>query len=310
MGKLVNAGLQDAIGNDPSVPEGAAGSNSQPTEAPPDYYTAIATDSGHLSTPSNNATSVPVAYRPFPPVIHARYQWKLSKTFHLYSEKPDDRVFAVSTHAGYTGRYPRAVLHNGPNDKDPILAVAREETPATSIDRYSLNSVIELPPVDSSTNSGELVKEIMQTHTVGQNGVGYWFPIEVNHGGKMRNENFEWRKTKKGSDDDLQGGGFKLLRLSSQEVEANSGSSGATSSTHRATAEDGHEVVAVFKWNNTLTNMMHPFEVHFVGDALSGSLGERWSLMVVITALRLWWLHAGFRANRKTAELGEQYNRH
>ncbi len=51
--------------------------------------------------------------------------------------------------------------------------------------------------------------------------------------------------------------------------------------------------------------MMHPFELRFVGAALSGSLGERWAFTAVITGLRLWWLHAGGRANRKTAAVGE-----
>ncbi|KAL7629520.1 hypothetical protein AAE478_001041 [Parahypoxylon ruwenzoriense] len=300
MGNIADGALKDATDKGPIAPpytEEASGSNSQPTDAPPDYHVVVATGAGRPSSP----------YRPFPPVMHARYQWKLTGTFHLCDEKPDDRLFAVSTHTGFSGELPRVMLHHGPSDKHPVLAAACEERPVGKIDKYSPNSVIQLPALVPNTDSEELVTEIMQAHTVGETGVGYEFSVEVGHGDKMTREKFEWRKTKKGSDGEFKEGGFKLLRLSSRHAQgSNSSNSGdATCSSNEAATEDGYEVVALFKWNKTLMNLVHPFELRFVGSALSGSLGERWGLMAVVTALRLWWLNAGFRANRKTAAVGE-----
>ncbi|KAI1777239.1 hypothetical protein F4818DRAFT_341597 [Hypoxylon cercidicola] len=294
MGNPANDSLTGAT-NDlhtaPPYTEETPGGSSQPSEAPPDYHAAVAASPGRVSTP----------YRLFPPVMHARYQWKLTGTFHLCGASPDERLYAAAAHTGYGGNLPRIVLHNGPSDKDPFLAAACEERRAGRVDTYSINSIIQLPP---AAGSDELATEVMRARTVGESGVGYAFAVEVSHDGKLVREDFEWRKAKKGSDEELKAGGFKLLRLSSR-LKQESGRSGTASSSCDATTEDGYEVVALFKWNKTLTNMMHPFELRFVGAALSGSLGDRWALMAVITGLRIWWLHAGGRANRKTAAVGE-----
>ncbi|KAI1769299.1 hypothetical protein GGR53DRAFT_153475 [Hypoxylon sp. FL1150] len=284
-------------------PENDAPSDPQPGEAPPDYHAAVATGPGTGAGAGAGRLTTP--YRPFPPVMHARYQWKITQTFHLCSESPDERLYAVAAHSGLGGGgLPRVVLHNGPSDKCPILAAACEGRPAGRVDAFALSSILQLPPLTPAAagSSEELVGEVMRARTVGESGVGYAFSIEVNHDGKLVREEFEWRKSKKGCDEELgKEGGFKLLRLSSRQ---NQGSSKASSSRGTA-ADDGCEVVALFKWNKTLTNMMHPFELRFAGAALSGSLGDRWAAMAVITGLRLWWLHAGGRANRKTAAVGE-----
>ncbi|XXG95767.1 hypothetical protein Hte_002038 [Hypoxylon texense] len=308
MGNPADDSLKDTT-NDlhaaPRYTEEALGSSSRPSEAPPDYHAAVASSApGPGPGPGPSRLSTP--YRPFPPVMHARYQWRLTGTFHLCGEDdPDERLYAVATHSGLKGDFPRVVLHNGPSDKDPFLAAACEERRVGLVDRYALGSTIQLRPLAGGDPDGELVKEVMRARTVGESGMGYAFSIEVDHGGKLVREDFEWRKSKKGSNELLKDGGFKLLRLSSRRYQESSRSSTASSSSHDATTEDGYEVVAIFKWNKTLTNMMHPFELRFVGPALSGSLGERWAVMAVITGLRLWWLHVGGRANRKTAAIGE-----
>ncbi|KAI5866532.1 hypothetical protein GGS23DRAFT_275794 [Durotheca rogersii] len=269
----------------------ASGTSLPPAEAPPDYDVAVATGPSRL-------------YRPFPPEMQARYQWKITATFHLCGgERPDDRLFAVSTHAGWDGEVPRIVLHNGPSDKDPVLAFSCEERTVTRLDVYSPNSIVKLPPVVPSADPKQLATEIMRAHTIGETGVGYEFSIEVSHSAKLVREKFEWRKVKKGADGELKEGGFKLLRLSSRRDPESVAAS--PSQEPAAATEDGYDVVAVFKWNKTLTNLMRPFDLRFVGDALSGSLGERWALVTVLTALRLWFLHAGARANRKTVAAGE-----
>lgn len=177
--------LSDPHGAPPYTETVPGGGSSHPGEAPPDYHAAVAS---RVATP----------YRPFPAVLHARYQWKITQTFHLCSEHPDEKLYAVAAHSGFSGNLPRVVLHNGPSDKDPFLAAACEERSAGFVDTYSLNSIIQLPPAPVA-GSEELVTEVMHARTVGQDGVGFVFSIEVNHDGNLVREEFEWRKSKKGS---------------------------------------------------------------------------------------------------------------
>lgn len=75
-------------------------------------------------------------------------------------------------------------------------------------------------------------------------------------------------------------GGFKLVRLLSPR-----------SSTKLADDSDddaGSEALALLAWRQLLPKFKHVFTLQLLGRGQSGELGERWSLMVVITALCLW----------------------
>jgi hypothetical protein len=52
--------------------------------------------------------------------------------------------------------------------------------------------------------------------------------------------------------------------------------------------------------------MTHAFSLKLTGSALLGALGERWALMVVITALRLWALKGNGRTNKTVLAMGEK----
>jgi hypothetical protein len=59
---------------------------------------------------------------------------------------------------------------------------------------------------------------------------------------------------------------------------------------------DGGEVLALLAWRRLFPKFKHAFTLELLGRGKTGELGERWGLMVVITALRVWAL----RLNGKT----------
>lgn len=53
---------------------------------------------------------------------------------------------------------------------------------------------------------------------------------------------------------------------------------------------DGREVVAVWALNTMSMTMTKALKFEYMGSAARGELGERWEIMAVVTALRLWYL--------------------
>jgi hypothetical protein len=99
------------------------------------------------------------------------------------------------------------------------------------------------------------------------------FSIEVEASG--RRERFEWRHSHGAEVDSLggRGQGWKLVRL-----EASSAGGARTS--------DGREVVAA--WANASMSLTKTLNFQFFNSGANGMLGERWAVMAVITALRIW----------------------
>ncbi|KAI1380901.1 hypothetical protein F4677DRAFT_405059 [Hypoxylon crocopeplum] len=268
--------------------------------APPPYTEVAQEPHRADSTPDHNShipmTTEVSPYRPFPSVLHAHYQWKITMVFHL-GEPANKRLFAVSTHTELNGKgpgKPGIVLHNGPTDKYPMLAAAGREPNA---DFLSLNSIIILPSLSGGT-TGKNCTEIMRAGTSSDQAV-FRFSIEVGQSKDLRRENFEWRKCKgdevKSLVDPPWSCGFKLVRLPYHPGD-NANSEDGTSSN---VTDQNQEVIAIFAWNPNWS-MMHPFKIEFRGSGQTGAMGERFSLMVVITGLRLWYLKHQGKASRNT----------
>ncbi|KAI1081162.1 hypothetical protein F5B20DRAFT_537015 [Whalleya microplaca] len=240
-------------------------------------------------------------YHSFPSLINAYYQWKITREFHL-GEDRNQRLYCVSTHAGLTSRgpgKPGVILHNGPTGKHPMLAAAGEE-PNWNI--YSLNSIITLPPLPGS--SSKMSTEIMRASTK-QNTIRFQFSIEVGQGLHLRREDFEWRKSNGDEDKELVEPpwtcGFKLMRSSQHDGEGNCRTASGTS---EAIANGSEEVLAVFAWSSRWSLTM-PFKIQFRKGGLVDVMGERFTLMVIITALRLWGLKHQGRTSSSTVTSGE-----
>ncbi|KFY16825.1 hypothetical protein V492_01065 [Pseudogymnoascus sp. VKM F-4246] len=285
---------------------------------PPAYNesTSIAPSQQSQALPSyENQASTSSPYRQFPPVINAYCQWNSIKTFNLCGATKEDRLCIVEMHTGYSGAAPLGfkpglLLHNGMSTKDPILAVAGNESQfAARVYAFNANSIIMLPPLDLRASHQAMTTEFMRPSATGDNGVTFAFSIEV--GEKLRRERFEWRKVKKGDGDEAIPTGFKLVRLSSSSKKSDpstGGSSGSSSNGDRSSSPTGNdgEVVALLTLTSSWAKIKHPFTLELTGIALSGALGDRWTLMVVITALRLWALNGNGRTAKTTIAMGEK----
>ncbi|KAI4592308.1 hypothetical protein KJ359_011367 [Pestalotiopsis sp. 9143b] len=260
---------------------------------PPAYSEAVPpSSSSHQDqeAPQEKASSDLKSIRPtahipqqFPPSFNAYYQWKFTKTFHL-GEHKDRPLYAVRTHTGWSSA-PGVVLHNGPSDKDPVLAAAGNES------TWSKHTVVVLPPLPGS--GAESSTEFMRTN-LGWKTQTYPFTIEVGDTsggagrGAWRRENFEWRQSHGGEVRQLGKcfRGWKLVRLGADA----DGPGGQRDERAAGASSDGKEVVAVWAFYSGWS-MTKSFKFQFLGSGLTGELGERWSVMAVITALRMWYLH-------------------
>ncbi|KAI0386658.1 hypothetical protein F5Y04DRAFT_242075 [Hypomontagnella monticulosa] len=281
-----------------STPRETSGSEVAP---PPPYTEVVQNAQGEGSAPPNYNSHAPVAiaispYQPFPQVLDAHYQWKSASVFHL-GDDANKRLFAVSVHTGWGGKgpgRPGMILHNGPTDKDLMLAAAGEEGEKAST--YSPNSIITLPALSGGA-PGQYCTEVMRA-SKNMDTVVFRFSIEVGQK-ELHREDFEWRKSKGDEVKDFVESpwkcGFKLVRLSTHQ-------NGGSSSQKAAGTEQ--EVVAVFAWSSTWS-VMTPFKVQFRGSGRDGALGERFTLMAVITSLRLWWLKQQGRTSENTIAAGE-----
>ncbi|AEO60615.1 hypothetical protein MYCTH_2309975 [Thermothelomyces thermophilus ATCC 42464] len=241
-------------------------------------------------------------HRPFPQVLSA-YSSSL-KPIKLCGSSADDVLFAVETHTGYSGKTvlgtkPGLLLHNGTSKQDPILAAVGDTSQlAARAYVFSPESIILLPPA-ADIPSAPMATEYMHARTSGDD-VLFFFEVEVGLGEKLHRRQFIWKKAKKGVDPDVKQGGFRLEWRPSVAGD-DPGSLGVSSS---SPVDDQWETVALLEWGHLLSRKM--FTVQFLGSGLSGKLGERWRLMVVMTALRLLLLKVKGRTAKSHVAAGEK----
>lgn len=289
----------------------------------------------------------PAPYHPIPEGVDVWYNTHGRGLIITEPGCRDDVIFAASYHNGWKklrmGR-PGVTLFNGINYHFPVLAAALEDDThvkykdnwhswknfSKDLWYHSTKSVIAMPALPESTDSnGEssskgkdieernMVPEMMVARPIGEEGIGYRFSIEVGEE-KKRRETFEWRQGLKGwVPGETSSTGFRLIRIDSssasasnpqtwQETKGGSSSKGTSNGSLLGTRVEG-EVVAVvtFKtWSAPLTKL------RFVGSGRGGShgvLGQRWALMVLVTALRLWFLRTFSGVDRKRYEKGEKF---
>ncbi|RYP72787.1 hypothetical protein DL771_003971 [Monosporascus sp. 5C6A] len=270
-------------------PEGARAVNTEELDAPSSYSDVDnparpqGEPSSYASAPSaNNPAPGTSIYTKFPQKLNAYHQNKISRTFQLGVTR-NQPLFAVKFHSGLTSN-PEVEVFDGPSDTYPLLATARRKG------LRGLNTIAMLPasPRFGLPASTELVKVEWGW---GNNGT-YRFSVEVDAGtasgkSKWRREAFEWRRSRGNEVRELTrwwSTGWKLVRLESRPEGASGGGRAQRSD---GVTSDGKEIVAVWAQNASLS-MTKAFKMEFRGSAALGTLGERWEIMAVVTALRLW----------------------
>ncbi|KAI0014522.1 hypothetical protein F4780DRAFT_774150 [Xylariomycetidae sp. FL0641] len=221
------------------------------------------------------------------PIVARAPSTRFPLEWNLYHPRPSCRVmrlgvhecapwFVVSPHGGCSGQ-PDIILHSGPSDTLPALAAGwRSITRA-----YDEHSVIVLPPLSDSDLDSAIEVARMRMKFLS---ISVHFTIETGDDpGHRAREIFEWRHSYRSIRAlmDGVGDGWKLVRLGSKLRKG-----GRKPSTNTVLTSDGYEVVAM--WAFARKSLTKALKFRFLGNGASGTLGDRWELMAVITALRMY----------------------
>lgn len=252
-----------------------------------------------VSTINFPATAAFSGYRPFPSImnLYGNFSGILEalKTQKLCGATENDILYLVEVHYGYTTRGPLhfgqgLYLRNGATTKDPILAAAGDELPIPYLIKlFDPKTAIKLPPLDTEKNPRDMVTEILRASTDKEHGVTFRFAIEVGMKKRQREE-FEWRKVKGPKD---VGGHETQNRYTLYRPTSNP----SVASSSSAPAPNDSQIVAELAFRNVM-NVKHIFTLELLGAGLTGELGDRWTLMVVMTSLGLHWVRQNGKSNK------------
>ncbi|KXX75766.1 hypothetical protein MMYC01_207812 [Madurella mycetomatis] len=287
----------------------------------------MANDDSHQPTPTGaeipSSQRQPLTpYHPFPMVMNLYSNYpslsNLSrifdslKTLKLCGANEKEFLYIVevtsgsfSSNAHPLGTRPGLCLHNGASIKDPILAAAGD-TSQHAITTLNRESVILLPSTRFDNGKDGMVEEDLiaiagkGTASEGDDRVAFQFEVEIGtEKEEKQRERFQWQKGYNFNDGKAKG--FRLVRLSRVGGATNTGLGPSSAAKGD---EGGHDeaVVAELVFAK-VTSLKHAFTLEFKGVGRSGELGERWTLMVVVTALRLFALRASGRTTRMSARI-------
>ena len=232
--------------------------------------------------------------RRFPPVmnLYANYSGVLSsfKSAKLCGATDKDFLYLAELHIGFTPRGPLNFgrgyyLRNGTTFKDPILTATGEEFPIPLlVSLFDPLTVVKLPPLNVTKKPRDMVDEVLKAGRSKEHGVTFTFTVEVGVK-RIQRERFVWRKVQAAPREKHGERGHKvktrytLHRLASGDPEPPASASSAS-----AHAES--ETMAVLSFNSVIS-FTHFFTLELKGAGLTGKLGDRWTLMVVTTALSI-----------------------
>ncbi|KAL5003743.1 hypothetical protein BDV10DRAFT_2385 [Aspergillus recurvatus] len=272
-------------------------------------------NSQHKAPPSRRYSPLQLQLQ-LPQTLTLHAQWTKWKSMKLCGANPKDRLCLVEMQTGYSGKPPLGMrtgflLRNGMSSRDPLLGAAGDEAPG--LHAFNPDGIVFLPSLhadagsdldlDSKAGCGRMDTEIMRAEQGMDSDVAFHFSIEVDaEGEQRRREEFAWRRLKGNRDGDGQAEaqgrrkGFKLVRVSS--------GTGQQASHFQASGRDD-ESVAFLEWVMAWPKMTHAFTLE-LADGQSRALGGRWTLMVVVTAIRLYTLYVKGRTNKFAVDIGKR----
>ncbi|KAK4244271.1 hypothetical protein C7999DRAFT_44056 [Corynascus novoguineensis] len=231
-------------------------------------------------------------YRSFPAVmnLYANYSGILEAmtTLKLCGASASDVLYIAQVHVGWTPRGPlhfgRGIyLRNGTSLKDSILAATGEV--------FRLPLFLSL--FDSKTS-------LLRASITKEQAVAFRFTIEVGTK-RIQREEFEWRKSNgKETGAREKGARYELHPLAATL-------SALASSYSSSPPEDGSNILAELTLDNVLS-FKHLFTLKLMGPGLTGEMGDRWTLMVVMTALRIHWLRQNGKTNKPTVAAAQLFD--
>ncbi|KAL5353618.1 hypothetical protein ACLOAV_001655 [Pseudogymnoascus australis] len=265
----------------------------QESEAPPNYDEALMESSRYGSLPST---------------MNVYSQWSKWTSLNLCGANAKERLCLIEMQNGYSDKPPLGMrtgflLRDGMSIEDPLLAAAGDES--RSQHGFNPDGIIFLPPLDPNPKSDRMDTEFMRAEPGTNNDIAFHFSIEV--GKEERREEFAWRKVKKG-DDQAEKNGYKLVRLSSSQQTSQPSSSSSvpkSSSFSPLLAGKDGETIAILGWTMSWSDITTALKLELV-DSQSGALGGRWTLMVIVTAIRLYVLHVNGKTSKFAVNIGKK----
>ncbi|KAF4444694.1 hypothetical protein FACUT_471 [Fusarium acutatum] len=230
-------------------------------------------------TPSSTALvseCVDTPYRQIPKTLKISWQWNKLRTFFLGNDGCS-KMFAVSEHSGLFGRNsgsPCLLLHNGPTGKDEILAAAGETLRDGLSDPGVVESIVNVSAAPGSDIDTRVATEIVQAlYDETEQCVVFRWAIETKQAETVQDcsfirEEFEWSMTPlQAAKDPKYCHEFKLYRTGDMKAPL--------------------EYLAMASWKEAAWKTC---KIEFSDKAMQQNFGDRWSLMVVMSALRMWQL--------------------
>lgn len=258
---------------------------------------------GSFSIIFSTATNMYVAspYIDFPQFMSIHGPKSRRKPFYISTgcSTQHPPLFAISGRPGKGAGY---ILRDGPNDDGGILA---------KIDgsKSLIHTITFLTPSEFSDeffDDMELGTVIMQAHTIGTTGVGFRFTVDVGSSPRddIQLKTFEWRRFEEGDDEYLDRDGYKLLRMSTHQTQAMIDGRLSRNETAKV---DGYEVVAKMigrEGNNEDSEdyRAYCFDLTLCNAASNGRLGNRWAMITILTAKKIWDMDYAGKADWNTID--------
>ncbi|KAF5005684.1 hypothetical protein FDECE_7883 [Fusarium decemcellulare] len=214
------------------------------------------------------------AQRGVPTTIQAAYK-KSWKDVVIYLREPDkEPTFCLSLPGGW---YDKAILHDGPEPKHPVLATSTGEG------KWRNDFAVTLPAMPGTDM--EPSREILR-YKVGRREI-YWFAIKV--GQDKHIERFEWRHSH-GAEVKSVGEskwGWKLVRLGGGTQDPSEDTAQGPDRADGLTS-DGKEIVAVWADSGDWKSMSKIGTLNLRGSGATGELGTTWALMALMSRMCIW----------------------
>lgn len=178
------------------------------------------------------------------------------------------------------------------DDDDDDVRPASSRMPSAWFSGYH-----PIPPViNLYGNFSGVIDAVTTLNLCGADKNDFLYVVEIHHGLKMKSrQQFEWRKLTGKDKANTQPNRFILVWPPPSSISASSSSS----------AHEESEILADLTFCNVMS-VNHFFVLELKGAAASGEMGDRWTLMVVVTALRLYWLRCYGKTNKAVVGLGQK----